>query len=101
MEVKLHNHINQNNYRWLVVTNEIYENIHHRDFSYYKYKIQYWWHILVFKIMWSGFDKNSLFIQTYDMNNLKKWEVGKMTKDLIDSGYFNEINMMHKPRTKF
>lgn len=94
MKVVLHNSENPKNKRWLLVINVIENEVHHRDFQYYTYKFQMMWAKFVASAGWSEYFGPSMWFQTYDMHNLKKWEVGKMTKELIDSGYFEELNTM-------
>jgi hypothetical protein len=98
-KVILHNEENKHNKRWLMVVNSIEGDTHHRDFTYHRYKINLWIDVFLFKVFWGSFGPD-LFIQTYDMKNLKRYETGKITKELIDSGYFKEIK--HRPlKTRF
>lgn len=92
MKVELHSQENKKNYRWLMVVNCIENNVHHRDFQYFRFKFQMILSKFMASMFWGEYFGSSMWIQTYDMHNLKKWEVSKMTKELIDSGYFNEFN---------
>lgn len=91
MKIELHNQENKDNKRWLLVLNSVEGDTRHRDFRYFTYKYQMLWQKFVITIFWGGFDPENLFVQTYDMQNLKKWKTGELTKELIKSGYFEEM----------